>query len=81
LSRAPPPTNPARIPSLSDRESRSPSLGISVEVKGDARRCCWFEVISVVRRRRKWSSEQKLALVEEVDQPGSPLAAMADRMG
>ena len=28
-----------------------------------------FDVISVVRRRRKWSSEQKLALVEEVDRP------------
>ncbi len=40
-----------------------------------------FEVISVVRRRRKWSSEQKLALVEEMGRPGSSLAAVADRHG
>ena len=40
-----------------------------------------FDVISVVRRRRKWSSEQKLALVEEVERPGSSLAAVADRHG
>ena len=40
-----------------------------------------FEVISVVRRRRKWSSEQKLALLEEIERPGSSLAAVADRHG
>ena len=40
-----------------------------------------FDVISVVRRRRKWTSEQKLSLVEEVDRPGSSLAAVADRHG
>ena len=40
-----------------------------------------FEVISVVRRRRKWSSEQKLALLEEIERPGCSLAAVADRHG
>ena len=40
-----------------------------------------FDVISVVRRRRKWTSEQKLSLVEEADRPGSSLAAVADRHG
>ena len=40
-----------------------------------------FGVISVVRRRRKWTSEQKLSLVGEVDRPGSSLAAVADRHG
>lgn len=28
------------------------------------------EVISVVQRRRRWTTEQKLALVEEVMRPG-----------
>ena len=40
-----------------------------------------FDVISVVRRRRNWTSEQKLSLVKEVDRPGSFLAAVADRHG
>ena len=40
-----------------------------------------FDVISVVRRRRRWTSEQKLALVQEIEQPGSSLAAVADRRG
>ncbi len=40
-----------------------------------------FEVISVVRRRRKWSSAQKLALVTEIEGPGPSLAAVADRHG
>lgn len=36
------------------------------------------EVISVVARRRRWTLEQKLALVEEVLRPG---ASVADRHG
>lgn len=39
------------------------------------------EVISVVRRRRRWTSEQKLALVAEVEQSGGSLAGVADRHG
>lgn len=39
------------------------------------------EVISVVARRRRWTLEQKLALVEEVLRPGSSVAAVADRHG
>ena len=39
------------------------------------------EVISVVARRRRWTLEQKLALVEEVSRPGSSVAAVADRYG
>ena len=39
------------------------------------------EVISVVRRRRRWTSEQKLALVAEIERSGGSLAAVADRHG
>ncbi|NOG72206.1 transposase [Roseicella sp. DB1501] len=39
------------------------------------------EVISVVARRRRWTPEQKLALVEEVSRPGVSVAAVADRHG
>ncbi len=39
------------------------------------------EVISVVARRRRWTLEQKLALVEEVSRPGTSVAAVADRHG
>jgi transposase len=39
------------------------------------------EVISVVARRRHWTLEQKLALVEEVSRPGTSVAAVADRHG
>jgi transposase len=39
------------------------------------------EVISVVARRRQWTLEQKLALVEEVSRPGASVAAVADRHG
>ena len=39
------------------------------------------EVISVVRRRRRWTSEQKLALVAEVEGSGGSLARVADRHG
>lgn len=39
------------------------------------------EVISVVQRRRRWSAEQKLALVQEAARPGSSVAGVADRNG
>ena len=39
------------------------------------------EVISVVSRRRRFTPEQKLALVEEVSRPGVSVAALADRHG
>ncbi len=39
------------------------------------------EVISVVARRRRWTLEQKLALVDEVLRPGASVAAVADRHG
>ena len=40
-----------------------------------------YEVISVVRRRRRWTSEQKLALVQEIETGGASLASVADRHG
>lgn len=39
------------------------------------------EIISVVQRRRRWTVEQKLALVEEVSRPGASVAAVAGRHG
>jgi transposase len=39
------------------------------------------EVISVVARRRRWTLEQKLGLVEEVLRPGASVASVADRHG
>lgn len=39
------------------------------------------ELISVVARRRRWTVEQKLALVQEVSRPGAAVAAIADRHG
>jgi transposase len=39
------------------------------------------EVISVVQRRRRWTTEQKLALIEEAMRPGSSVAGVADRHG
>lgn len=35
----------------------------------------------MVARRRRWTLEQKLALVEEVLRPGASVAAVADRHG
>lgn len=35
----------------------------------------------MVTRRRRWTLEQKLALVEEVLRPGASVAAVADRHG
>jgi len=39
------------------------------------------KVISIVSRRRGWTLEQKLALVEAVLQPGASVAAVSDRHG
>jgi len=39
------------------------------------------EVISVISRRRRFTPEQKLALVAEVSKPGVSVAALADRHG
>jgi transposase len=39
------------------------------------------EVISVVQRRRRWTTEQKLALVEEAMRADSSVAGVADRRG
>lgn len=39
------------------------------------------EVISVVECRRRWTTEQKLALIEAAAQPGASVAATADRHG
>lgn len=35
----------------------------------------------MVARRRRWTLEQKLSLVEEVSRPGASVAAVADRHG
>jgi transposase len=37
------------------------------------------DVISVVARRRRWTLEQKLMLLEEVSRPGASIAVVADR--
>lgn len=39
------------------------------------------EVISVVARRRRWTLEEKVALVDEVLRPGASVAGVADRHG
>ena len=39
------------------------------------------EVISVVQRRRRWTTKQKLSLVEELSRPGASVASVADRHG
>jgi transposase len=39
------------------------------------------ELISVVQRRRRWTVEQKLALVEEASRPGAAVSAVAGRHG
>ena len=39
------------------------------------------EVISVVQRRRRWTIERKLALVEEASRPGASVSALAGRHG
>jgi len=37
-------------------------------------------VISVVQRRRRWTTKQDLALMEEAIRPGAPVAACAAAM-
>lgn len=39
------------------------------------------ELISVVQRRRRWTTEQKLALLEDAMRPASSVAGVADRHG
>lgn len=39
------------------------------------------EVIQVVERRRRWSTEYKLKVLTEALQPGASMAAVADRHG
>jgi transposase len=55
-----------------------PSLSLGVRSVPDSR---LGEVISVVSRRRRWTLEQKVALVEEVSRPSASVAAVADRHG
>jgi len=38
-------------------------------------------VISVVQRRRRWTTEEKLSLVEEATRSGASVAGVADRHG
>ena len=39
------------------------------------------EVITSVQRRRRWSAQDKQALVEEAEQPGMSISAVARRYG
>jgi transposase len=39
------------------------------------------EIISVVERRRRWPSEEKLRIMEEALTPGTMIASVADRNG
>ena len=39
------------------------------------------EVITSVQRRRRWSPEEKRALVEEAEQPGMSISAIARKYG
>jgi transposase len=39
------------------------------------------EVITSVQRRRRWSPEEKRALVEEAEQPGMSISAVARKYG
>ncbi len=39
------------------------------------------EIISQVERRRRWSMEEKVQLLEAIMQPGASVAAVADRYG
>jgi transposase len=55
-----------------------PPLSLGVRALPDGR---LGEVISVVARRRRWTLEQKVTLVEEVSRPGASVAAVADRHG
>src|SRR5262245_47474452 len=39
------------------------------------------EIISRVKRRRKWSAEEKVKILTEALEPGGTLSAVADRHG
>ena len=39
------------------------------------------EVITSVERRRRWTAEQKRAIVEEAEQPGSSISSVARKYG
>ena len=39
------------------------------------------EIISTVARRRRWTIEQKVAILEEASQPRASISAVADRHG
>lgn len=60
------------------RSTYSENFGLGVRALPDGR---MGEVISVVARRRRWTLEQKLALVAEVSRLGASVSAMADRHG
>ena len=40
-----------------------------------------IEVITSVQRRRRWSPEEKRAILEEAEQPGNSLSAVARKYG
>ncbi len=40
-----------------------------------------IEVITSVQRRRRWSAEEKRAMVEEAEQPGSSVSQVARKYG
>jgi transposase InsO family protein len=40
-----------------------------------------IEVITTVQRRRPWSAEEKRAMVEEAEQPGSSVSQVARKYG
>jgi transposase len=39
------------------------------------------EIISTVERRRRWTAEEKLKILDEALSPGATIAAVADRSG
>jgi transposase len=39
------------------------------------------EIISTVARRRRWTIEEKVAILDEASQPGASITAIADRHG
>ena len=39
------------------------------------------EIISTVERRRRWSAEEKLKILDDALSPGATIAAVADRSG
>src|SRR5882672_6644800 len=39
------------------------------------------EIISTVARRRRWTIEEKVAILDEASRPGASITAVADRHG